>query len=515
MFDSRPSISSTAQDNIAPLALLVLAMAVFSAFAISMMGRPLGLDESCSILKAQLPFEGLITYLKSDGHTPLYYLVLKAWLEIFGISELSARMFSLLCQLGAAALLFLHGRLVLRSTWAGVFSSTLFLLGLTTMQTAIFVKMYPLLALLTVLSIITTQQAVGTGKKSYLALTALTVCIASFTNSMAFYFVIGLAAASTIYGRACWLQVMASCLAGIVPYALLWLPIAMGQAHNASIDWIRPSTLLDPFRDIYTLFHHATLVLPIIALVAAGSNGFAPWQRITTLGQTLAQALRNRRTLFPILMFATSFSAFCATSFLVKPLLGVSRYGIIFLPMLSIPAGAILARLENRRLSALMLGGLMILSLIPYSSNKRYPNANLSKQCKEVTQTIVAEMQPGDVIVSIGLSYLPIKLYLDMQSATRHTHMALPRDVETHPGWSRYENRKEDSDDMREQWESVYTVIQRKNPRRVYVLCRKGRIDRWFTDRFSENMSLIKHYRFHAQSWYIEDLYVFSTAKPE
>lgn len=515
MSSSRLITSSAAQRDIAPIIFIGLAMGIFSTFAIMKMNHPFWLDESCSIFKGQLSFEDLVTYLKSDGHTPLYYLLLKAWLWVFGLSEVSARMLSLLCQIGATVLLFVHGRLVLRSAWAGAFAGTLFLMGTIAMETALLVKMYPLIALFTVLSIITTQLAVGTRKKFYLVLTALTVCAASFTNGMVFFFVIGLIMASPIYGKINWLQITSSCLVGLMPYALLWLPIAIGQAHNASIDWIRLSTPMDPIRDIYNLYRPATLLLPIIALIAAHSAGFAPWRRLINLGRASAELLKDRRTLFPVLMFTASFGAFCVTSFLVKPLLGVPRYGIIFLPMLSIPVGALLDRLENRMLSAVLLGGLLLLCLFPYASNPRYPSYYYSKDnIASVAQFLAARLQPDDVIVSVGLSYLPLKLYLDMRSAPPHTHLVIPFGIETHPGWSKYESRREAPDDMPAQWERVYGIIQQEKPRRVFVLSNESRIDRWFTDRFSEHMSLVEHLGFHAQSWFVRGLYVFVPTEP-
>nr|WP_319583630.1 hypothetical protein [uncultured Pseudodesulfovibrio sp.] len=488
-----------------------LGIAIFSAFAVSRMGHPFELDESCSILKAQFSFENLINYLKNDGHTPLYYLQLKAWLWMFGLSEISARMFSLLTQLGAAVLLFLHGRLILRSSWAGAFAVILFLMGTTTMKTALFVKMYPLMALLTALSIILTQLAVTTGKRIFFILTALTICAASFTNSMFFFVVIGLIVASAIHGRMHFLRVIVSCVAGLVPYMLLWLPIAMGQAHNGSIDWIRQSTLMDPIRDIYNLFRPATLFLPLIVIVAVDSTGFSPWRRVHALWRTLSSALTDKQILFPVIMFGASFGAFCATSFLVKPLLAIPRYGIIFLPMLSIAGGALMAHLKYRRLTAVLLGSLMIASLIPYPTNPRYPFSYLSEQSVlDVEQAIAVDLQPGDLIVSIGQSYQPLKLYLETESAPRHTHMALPRDVEVHPGWNRYKSHWEKPHDLLQQWEDIFATIQREKPRRVYVLSCRSRSDKWFVDRFNEHMELISSKDFRAQSWFVDKLYVFT-----
>lgn len=54
-------------------------------------------DEGYSIMLAQRPVGELISLTAVDAHPPLYYLLLKAWMAVFGTSELALRISSVLC----------------------------------------------------------------------------------------------------------------------------------------------------------------------------------------------------------------------------------------------------------------------------------------------------------------------------------------------------------------------------------------------------------------------------------
>jgi len=55
--------------------------------------QSLWLDEAIGAIAARdFTFSGILTdFIKADNHSPLYYLTLKAWTNIFGYSEVSIR----------------------------------------------------------------------------------------------------------------------------------------------------------------------------------------------------------------------------------------------------------------------------------------------------------------------------------------------------------------------------------------------------------------------------------------
>jgi mannosyltransferase len=89
----------------------VLALAV----AASVLGRffvrsPLWLDEALSVNISKLPIGDIAGALERDGHPPLYYYLLHAWMEVFGDGDRAVRALSGLITLGTLPLAFLVGR---------------------------------------------------------------------------------------------------------------------------------------------------------------------------------------------------------------------------------------------------------------------------------------------------------------------------------------------------------------------------------------------------------------------
>ena len=84
---------------------LTTIVAAFLVFIIAMvfgLSQSTWFDEGYSILLAQQPVGELIALTSVDAHPPLYYLLLKVWIMVFGLSDMSLRASSALC--GALAI---------------------------------------------------------------------------------------------------------------------------------------------------------------------------------------------------------------------------------------------------------------------------------------------------------------------------------------------------------------------------------------------------------------------------
>jgi hypothetical protein len=71
---------------------------------------PLWLDEALSVNIARLPLSDLIEALRHDGHPPLYYVVLHAWMGVFGEGDLAVRALSGVFTVAALPLFWIAGR---------------------------------------------------------------------------------------------------------------------------------------------------------------------------------------------------------------------------------------------------------------------------------------------------------------------------------------------------------------------------------------------------------------------
>lgn len=78
----------------------IVCVAALVAMVISMiigLNQSVWFDEGYSIIVAQKPLSELIALTAIDAHPPLYYLLLKAWMGLFGASEFALRASSVLC----------------------------------------------------------------------------------------------------------------------------------------------------------------------------------------------------------------------------------------------------------------------------------------------------------------------------------------------------------------------------------------------------------------------------------
>ena len=70
---------------------------------------PLWLDEALSVHIARLPLGDLVEALRHDGHPPLYYVLLRGWMSLFGEGDVAVRALSGLFAVAALPLLWVAG----------------------------------------------------------------------------------------------------------------------------------------------------------------------------------------------------------------------------------------------------------------------------------------------------------------------------------------------------------------------------------------------------------------------
>ncbi len=115
--------------------------------------QSLWLDEATSALVAKMPINDIFTkFLPGDFHPPLYYIVLKFWVGVFGSSEITLRVPSVLFGLGTIFVLYLIGKELFDKKTAIIASLFLATSGLHIYYSQ-EARMYSLAALLVSLSV--------------------------------------------------------------------------------------------------------------------------------------------------------------------------------------------------------------------------------------------------------------------------------------------------------------------------------------------------------------------------
>ena len=108
----------------------------------------LWLDEAQSVAIArEPPGSGLVEALRRDGSPPLYYLLLHAWMRLFGDGDPAVRALSGVLSVAALPLAWLAGRRV-AGRWAGVAALLITATNPWMVRYATETRMYALLVLL-------------------------------------------------------------------------------------------------------------------------------------------------------------------------------------------------------------------------------------------------------------------------------------------------------------------------------------------------------------------------------
>jgi uncharacterized membrane protein len=78
-------------------------------FRLAAINQSLWLDEAIGAIAAKnYSYSGIVfDFLKSDNHSPLYYLTLKGWASLFGFSDVSLRLLSVLFGVAGVAIIYL------------------------------------------------------------------------------------------------------------------------------------------------------------------------------------------------------------------------------------------------------------------------------------------------------------------------------------------------------------------------------------------------------------------------
>lgn len=109
-------------------------------------------DEGFSILIANLDLLQVIKGTAEEPHLPLYYVILHYWINLFGDTEFSTRFLSVIFGFIAIFMIYKVGTLIFNKN-VGVLSSLLLALSVFHIHYSQEVRMYSLMALLTLFSI--------------------------------------------------------------------------------------------------------------------------------------------------------------------------------------------------------------------------------------------------------------------------------------------------------------------------------------------------------------------------
>ena len=162
------------------LVLLLVGAAVFGLSMLVARGQSVWFDEGYSILLAKRSFSELLSLTAVDAHPPLYYILLKAWGEVFGFSEFALRSMSAIFAAGTAVLGVALTR-KLFGTRIAIIAIPFVIFAPFMLRYGYEIRMYSLVAFLGVLGTYILVNAVQTKKLIWWLLYAVVVAAGMYT----------------------------------------------------------------------------------------------------------------------------------------------------------------------------------------------------------------------------------------------------------------------------------------------------------------------------------------------
>jgi mannosyltransferase len=237
--------ASLPQWAVVGLAFTLTASVVLRFLALS----PMWIDEAQTVEIARRSWSGLLSALRHDGSPPFYYLLLHAWMKVFGTGAFAARALSGVLSVAALPLIWRVARHLgasRRNAWVAVL---LLATNPFAIRYATEARMYSLVVLLWLLAFLAFRQVWLNGGVRWIAAAALVTAVLLLTHYWSLFLaaVVGLTALVVVRRRRRpALRVIAALVIGA--FGLLpWLPSLLFQLRHTGAPWGSPPSLATAF----------------------------------------------------------------------------------------------------------------------------------------------------------------------------------------------------------------------------------------------------------------------------
>ena len=413
----------------------------------------LWLDEALTVNIAKLPFGEIPGALGRDGAPPLYYLVLHAWMAVFGDGDLAVRSLSAVASALTIPVVWLVGRRLggRRAAWG---SAVVLAVNPFAIRYGTEARMYALVALLTALGLLAALRAYERPTVGRLAWVAAAAAAVLYTHYWGVYLLVASGVVLLLRsrrGRPPWpervrgreARILAALAAGGAAWAP-WVPTFLDQAAHTGTPWatpVGPSALVTVLGEFGGGTSEGARVLTFLlaALVLLGLlGGPARDQDGTTEGDDGSRLveldLRGRPVARPLFAIFLGCPGIAIVLGLLTGTAFVARYTSVVLPFFAVLAGLGVAAIPDRKRAAGLLGavGLIGLTLAGQSAVRNRTQAG------ELAGYLAAAAQPGDVVAFCPDQLGPSTLRL---LGDRFAALGFPRaDTPTLIDWYDYED---------------------------------------------------------------------------
>lgn len=180
------------EKDIKPIYYLVLILLICVGFVLkgfNLGETGLGADECFSVYTAQLEPATIIKWLSTGDNPPLWELILHYWIKIFGISNISVRMPSLIFNVLTIIPIYLIGEKFIKKH-TGLIASLFFIFSTLSLFLTHEARIYSLLGLLATYSVYFYFSAIRSNKHLFLILLTLTNVLILYSHYLGYWIIL-------------------------------------------------------------------------------------------------------------------------------------------------------------------------------------------------------------------------------------------------------------------------------------------------------------------------------------
>jgi hypothetical protein len=388
-----------------PVALrIALGVAFLAGFSLALRTQALHgrywIDEGLSVGIASHPLTDIPSVLRQDGSPPLYYLILGAWMDVFGVGEARTHMLSVgFAVLGVPAA-FLAARAMFGSR-AGWIAALLAAMNPFLTYYAQETRMYALVALLSTIVAGTFVLSFVQRRRAWLPVFALALVLLMYSHNWGLFLAVGTGVALLVLlagdpdRRGLLRDAILAYGAVALAYAP-WLPSLVFQARHTGAPWSEAPTTKEALGAVTSLLGGAGAAT---AFALAAGTGLA--------GLLVAPRLRGpkARAVLALLTMGVVALALAWTLSQISPAWATRYLAVLIGPLLLVGAAG-LARAGTL--------GLVVVALIAVIWANPRTHALRTKSNAHAATTYVRDvMQRGDLVVAVHPEQGPLMhLYL-------------------------------------------------------------------------------------------------------
>ncbi len=372
-------------------------------------------DEAWSILCARLPIGEMVSLVRADAGEPLYFILLKVWITLFGSGEIACASLSLLLSLLNVGLVFVLARSVFGERVA-LLAALFFGFNWLEFHFSTHVRFYPLLTTVSILSYCSFLIALN--RKRSIAWFALISLCGFYTHSYYWFICFSQFLVLLTFARA---DIPRFILAGI-PVAIAYAPwfflvflhqmtgyvSAYMETNLERVHGIGRAVLM--LGASFVSKHAFPLWTGPIVLLGAGiylAVVFLQWRKGSTLST-------ERRSVLILMMFYLGAVGTPILISIKKPIYWMNHYDVALIPITAILLAYLVSKLNFNRTA--QVAGAVLCVVIPALSMPylRWELMTKMDGDRESVRQLAADLSSDDIIIATGLSYVQTNYYLEL-----------------------------------------------------------------------------------------------------